>query len=454
MKAQHKPSAFTSSSRGVDANNNRASSFYFAAESKNATASADAKSFARNSTDNINTRFVDDEIINDWQFKAGSVSANEATEQRRPRSQPRNRPVRRPTPLTNPFTAPRMPPPQEEADSTNSDDHSSFSAGKWSEQIGPQHFEPQPMSGSSTSPNRRPHLNKSRSFRTTAEKATAADEEERDEPSQASPHPPRTTSIAEEDAMDIDSPPPPRAENVQKPAKVNSARKYSTEPYRAEWRAGDANGVPLQITGLASSTNGAKDASEVNGSKPAVNATFPSQNGGSEDSEEFRTTFADFTKVEPFAEPRVTGLKSWGDLKSTLPFQSQPSEQVPSEILNPPRPVKPLKFPTIPVAPRVPPSVAGARPSNSSFRKYAQDFNTYMEKWEAFEDEIISHLTARQTDYKTRRMGRGANWLEGGVANYLAELDQDIDVQRKYGNACLEHRKRVAEYMDFRDRVN
>ncbi|KAI0391072.1 hypothetical protein F5Y17DRAFT_471021 [Xylariaceae sp. FL0594] len=466
---QHAPSTFTASSRGLNANSKRSSSFAFAAETKPPAASADPKPFTRHSTDNIDTRFVDDEIVDDWQFTAGSVSASEASEQRRPRSQPRNRPIRRPTPLTNPFTPPRVPPAQAEAQSTNSESHTPFSARNWSEQIGPQHFEPQPTNSSSTSPQRRPHLSKSRSFRTPAGKTSAVNEEEvvnggpqQQSQPQPPPPPPRATSIAEEDAMDIDSPhppppppPPPRAEHAEKPAKVNNARNYSSEPYRAEWRAGDTHGVPLQTTGLASSTNDAKDAPGVNGTKPAaVNPTFPAPNRGSEDSEEFHTTFAEFKNVEPIAEPRRPGLGSFEALKFNLPFQSRPSEQMPNEILNPTPAVKPLKFPTIPVAPRVPPpAVPGMRPSNASFRKYSADFETYMEKWEAFEDEIISHITTRQREYKTRRRLRGVKWLESGAPAYLAELDQDIDVQRKYGNACVEHRKRVAEYMEFRDRI-
>ncbi|KAI1818025.1 hypothetical protein GGS20DRAFT_574560 [Poronia punctata] len=451
MGPQRASSISTASHPRLDANCNRASSFYFAGP-KSPTAEANAKSFTRHSTDNINTRFVDDEIINDWQFKAGSASATEGSAPPRPR-----RPIRRPTPLTSPLTTPfppREPPPQA-GDSPNSDEPGSFSAGKWSEKIGPQHFEPQPMASSSTSPSRRPNLRKTKSFKTNPAKATVADESEGEGLQQESPTAPKVpaAAVAEDDAMDIDSPPPKKAaEDVQKPAKVNTARKYSTEPYRAEWRAGDANGASAESSGLASSTNGAKDVSGVNDSKPAGNTTFPSYNMGSEDTEEFQTTFADFKKVEPFAEPAPTGLKSWQDVKSTLPFPSKPSEQIPVEVIDPSL-SRPLTFPTVPVAPRPPQIVAGTRPSNLSFRKYSQDFNTYMDKWEVFEDEIVTHIATRQKEYKQRRSRRGPNWLEECAGSYLCELDQDLGVQRKHADACAEHRRRIAEYIDFRDRV-
>ena len=151
-------------------------------------------------------------------------------------------------------------------------------------------------------------------------------------------------------------------------------------------------------------------------------------------------------------EPSPKGLGSFEDLKSTLPFKSQPSEQIPLDIKPP---GGPLEFPPPPVAPRLPPTmgVAGLRPNNSSFRKYAHDFNNYMDKWEVFNSKVITHFSTRQGEFSSRRLRRGANWLEDGVRDYLTELDQDLDVQKKHLDACAEHRKRVAEYMDFRDRV-
>ncbi|KAI0421193.1 hypothetical protein F5X98DRAFT_361454 [Xylaria grammica] len=449
---QHTPSNFTMTNNGeINANDNGASSFSFPNAPNATSTGVGHKPFSRNSTENINTRFVDDEMLEDWQFKAGSASANEAAAPSRPRPPSRTRPTRRPLskpPL--PARASQVQPAQEMPDETKAGNQG-FSAGVWNEQIGPQHFEPQSTNSASTSPTRRASSRRSKSFKMTAGTAAVVDEEDsewyQDAP-QPSPGPPPMMP----DAMDIDTPPAEKAKPIPKPAEVNSARTYFAEPHRKDWRAGDVNGVASKSAGPTTSLNGTKgDFSET---KRAQGATekVPSQHLGSEDTEEFRTTFSDFKKVEPFMDPSPSGLKSFADLKSTLPFESQPSEQIPLEIKPP---VGLLEFPIPPVAPRLPPtvSVLEVRPNMPTYRKYIQDFYNYMEKWEVFDDKVLTHFATRQAEFKSRRSRRGANWLEDGASEYLTEIDQDLDVQKKHHHACAEHRKRIAEFMEFRDRV-
>ncbi|KAI8949752.1 hypothetical protein F4801DRAFT_590904 [Xylaria longipes] len=452
-KKQHTSHDITASNRKVDANCNRASSFNLSDGLNTARADAGFKTFTRNSAENINTRFVDLEEIDDWQFKAGSASANEATVPPRSRPQSRNRPTHRQKTFPNP-TFPTPMPKAQEAPAINSNEQG-FSAGMWNKQIGPQHFEPQSSNSASTSPTRRVPLRKSKSFKMTAGTAAVVDEEESEECQDA--HPSVGPASAVPDAMDIDTPPVEKMEKIPNPVEVNSARKYSTEPYREDWRAGDVNSVTSNAGGAAPSTNGTnQNLPETNDAQPKVGATNSSpQHGGSEDSEEFRTTFSEFKNVEPFVDPSPSGLKSFADLKSTLPFESRPSEQIPSDIKPPAGPAGPLEFPHPPVAPRLPPTmgVASLRPNNTSFKKYAENFHNYMEKWEAFNDKVLAHFVTRQEEFKSRRLRRGVNWLEEGVAEYLTELDQDLDVQKKYADACAEHRKRIAQFGEFRDRV-
>lgn len=432
----------------VDVDANSASSFAFGDGPGLAKNGAGYNTFTRNSTENINTRFVDDEMEDEWQFKAGSASANEATTPSRPRPQSRNRLSRRQTPLSK-TTLPNQVPEVQEAPDRLKTGANGFSAGVWNEQIGPQHFEPQSTNSTSTSPTRRTASRRSKSFKMTAGTAAVVDEESE------SPNDEPGPSFSVPDAMDIDTPPTEKAKGAAKPAQADSARTYFTEPHRPDWRAGDINSVTSKPSGPASSTDGARDdSSRINGHRPTVGATDhpPSKHVGSEDTEDLLATFNEFKKVEPFLEPSPKGLGSFEDLKSTLPFKSQPSEQIPLDIKPP---GGPLEFPPPPVAPRLPPTmgVAGLRPNNSSFRKYAHDFNNYMDKWEVFNSKVITHFSTRQGEFSSRRLRRGANWLEDGVRDYLTELDQDLDVQKKHLDACAEHRKRVAEYMDFRDRV-
>ncbi|KAI0432559.1 hypothetical protein F5Y09DRAFT_141050 [Xylaria sp. FL1042] len=447
---QSHPSPNITTSYGkVNADGARVSSFGFHDRPNTAGVGTGYSTFARNSTENINTRFVDDEMADDWQFKAGSVSANEATTPSKTRPQSRNRPTARKTPLSKPPLPTRMPQGQELPDDVKAGSQR-FSAGAWNEQIGPQHFEPQSSNSTSTSPTRRANLRKSRTFKMTAGTAAVVDEES-ESPLEDPDHP-----FTVPDAMDIDTPPTEKTRVTPKSVQANSARPYFAEPHRPDWRAGDINGVASKTAGLASGTDSTKeDSSTTNGTQPAVNVKDHPQpkHVGSEDTEEFHSTFSDFKKVEPFMEPPPSGLGSFADLKSNLPFTSQPSEHIPLDNAIPPGGL--LEFPPPPVAPRLPPTmgVAGLRPNNSSFKKYAQDFNNYVEKWEAFNNKVLAHFSTRQEEFKLRRLRRGANWLEDGVPNYIIEMDQDLDVQKKYLDACAEHRKRLAEYMDFRDRV-
>ncbi|KAI0490015.1 hypothetical protein F4859DRAFT_509593 [Xylaria cf. heliscus] len=441
---------YMTSNEKVNANCNRASSFNFSDGLNTARTDAGFKTFTRNSAENINTRFVDLEELDDWQFKAGSASANEATAPPRSRPQSRTRPAHRQKTFPKPTFSTPMPEAQE-VPVMNSGEQG-FSAGMWNEQIGSQHFEPQSSNSASTSPTRRAPLKKSKSFKMTAGTAAVVDEESEDCEDVHRPFTVPTSTIP--DAMDIDTPPAEKTERVPDPVEVNSARKYSTEPYREDWRAGDINGVASKTGGPTTSTNGTNgNPTETNDTQSKVGATNnPPQHGGSEDSEEFRTTFSDFKNVEPFVDPTPSGLKSFADLKSTLPFESRPSEQIPLD-MKPPTGL--LEFPHPPVAPRLPPTmgVAGLRPNTSSFKKYAENFDTYMEKWEVFNNKVLAHFVTRQEEFTLRRSRRGVHWLEESVDDYLTEMDQDLDVQKKYSDAYAEHRKRVAQFKEFRERV-
>ncbi|KAJ2985095.1 hypothetical protein NUW58_g5718 [Xylaria curta] len=429
-QSQHALHYLTINNGKVVANSKRVYSFNFSDGVNAANTSASYKSFARNSAENINTRFVDDDVLDDWQFKAGSASANEATTASKPRPPSRNRPNRRQTPLSKPTLSTPMPEAPDVLGETNTRTQG-FSAGAWSEQIGPQHFEPQSSKSASTSPTRRAPPKKPKSFKMTAGTAAVVDDdesEERQDVRRYSPGPTPGPASMAPDAMDIDTPPADKTEEIPEPVKVNGARKYSTEPYRADWRAGDVNGVASKTAGPPLGTAAAKnDISETKGAQPIVDATknCSLRHGGSEDSEEFRTTFSEFKNVEPFMDPSPSGLKSFADLRSTLPFESRPSEQIP---LDTKPPVGPLE-------------------------KYAQDFGHYMDKWEIFNDKVLAHFTTRQEKFKLRRSQRGAKWLEDCVPDYITEVDQDLDVQKKHTDACVEHRKRIAEFMEFRDRV-
>ncbi|KAK7956177.1 DnaJ domain-containing protein [Apiospora aurea] len=430
------------------------SSFTFTSDpSTSAQSPGQAQFSANGSSENINTKFVDDQNEDGWEFKAGGPSAGSPTPSRKgSRSGSRigrspARPVPRPRHATNP-----MPATQESEEEVSK---AGFSAGEWSEKIGPQHFVPQPTKSVPGSPTRRaPSRKNSKPVKMTMGTAGLVEDEESSSSDGWREIPPTPTGVDSPNAMDIDPP-----GEWRRYAKGTS--QWGTRP---EWRAGHVEGaappVPPRPTSTIEAANatGAGRGDMHSNSVPASANPFAAPVGGSEDSEEFLTTFADFKKCEPFAEPAPTGLKSFADLKSTLPFDSKPSETIPLE-RDQPVGVS-LDFPTPPVAPRLPPTMAvpSIRPNVATFRKYAQDFGNYMDKWEVFNQKVLDHFVARQEQYKLRRQQLGLAWLDsaqgGDIARiYQNEVEQDHEVRKKWSQWCDEHQSRMREYVAFRDRV-
>lgn len=337
-----------------------------------------------------------------------------------------------------------------------------FFAGEWNEKIGPQHFVPQPNKSAPGSPTRRaPSRKNSKPVKMTMGTAGLVEDEESSSSDGWREVPPTPSGTDSPNAMDID---PPETGEATPKAPAKGVRNIHVEPSRPEWRAGNVEGAPPPVPPRPTSTIEAANGlvtgqSEMQSSSaPASANPFAAPVGGSEDSEEFRTTFADFKKCEPFAEAPPTGLKSFADLKSTLPFDSRPSETIPLEREQPVG--GSLDFPTPPVAPRLPPTMAvpSIRPSVTQFRKYAQDFGNYMDKWEIFNQKVLDHFIARQEQYKLRRQHLGLAWLDSNQGGdnarlYQNEVEQDHEVRKKWAQWCDEHQSRMREYVTFRDRV-
>ncbi|KXJ92195.1 hypothetical protein Micbo1qcDRAFT_233495 [Microdochium bolleyi] len=410
------------------------------------------------SADNINMTFVPEEGSSSWQFTAGGANDGSSSSNK-PRSQSTGRPVRRATgsraakQQTSSDPSPRASPQPQQPDG--------FSPGEWTEKISSQHFVPQPTGSAAASPTRRGTGKKAKPVRKTTGTAGLVDSDD-SEGWQEIPKP-ASNGFDSPIAMDIDTPPPHNPEGPTL-ARSDSARKIPVEPSRPDWRAGSANVPGTSYVSLPSS----EDVSATSGlaatttspapALPPKISLFAPQHGGSEDSEEFRTTLSDLKQTEPFMDPPATGLKSFADLQSTLPFQSRASSQIPLEKKEP----VPLEFPTAPVAPRLPPTVAvaGIRPNMAAWRKYATDFNHYMEKWEIFNGKVVEHFRQRQVITTKRRERSGTGWLESTtttgsdpVTEYMSELHQDWDVRRKWMDACSDHKDRVREFYEFRERM-
>ncbi|KAH8680887.1 hypothetical protein BX600DRAFT_504636 [Xylariales sp. PMI_506] len=445
-------------------------SFNFTAGPETPGKTAGQKRFASTSAENINTKFVDDENVEGWEFKAGGDPSSESyTPSSKLRSQSSSRLGRRsPTKMARQTRTAQKSAEDEPSTQRDSDDASrpGFSAGEWSEKIASHHFFHQPSNASASPTRRTPSRRNTRPVkRTMGGSAGLVDDDENSSAEGWQDIPTHNSSgNASPMAMDIDTPPVERNSDIPKMSQENGARKIHVEPTRPEWRPGNiTESAPVPPPRPAVNPDAA--ALPYTG-KPGIQSTpapsnpqpFANVNGGSEDSEEFRASFSDFKKVEPIADPIPTGLQSFADMKTTLPFESRPSEHMPHDIGQPA--AAPLEFPTAPVAPRLPPTMAvsGIRPSHGQWRKYFQEFCIYEEKWETFNQKVLTHFSARQAEYSKRCQKHGRTWLDGvpGVDSasiYLTELEQDQEVRRQWIKACEDHQTRIREFLKFRDRA-
>ncbi|KAM0563240.1 hypothetical protein ACHAPJ_000958 [Fusarium lateritium] len=426
--------------------------------------SPDHHRFSRRSTDDINTSFVEEEDATGWEFNAGGAEQDSPT---KPRKSGRRSPGKRPT--VSGKSTPSFVSDSERPDSAKPE--SAFNPAGWD--FGPQTFVPQPSKSvsptrSTRTGSRKPKASRKQSHATLVDDSSSEEEilewrgrKVQEEPSAAeSPQamdidtPPASTSVPPPRPPKIHSPQPgeatPSPQSAQPPHQApqptvanqapgaapmsNPARNINVEPSRPEWRPGNVEGV-----------NGNEQRAE-SPKKP-----FNPNNVGSEDSEEFRASFADLRNVAPFAQ-QSSGLKSFSDLKDTLPFESKPAPQIPMKLPK----VHPLIFPSAPTAPQIPTAVAvnGAQPSVLSWEAYVKEFENYLKQWDNFNAQVVDHFATRKSHIARTREEKGYAFLEtrgdADIQEYYNWLEQDMDVRRRWTAACEEHEQRFREFMAFR----
>lgn len=384
--------------------------------------------FSRNSADNINTRFVADESdATNWQFNAGSP-VDEAGRPAMPRSKSGSRVGRQSSFRAQSFQAPAAEPASEGGPTQNS----SFNPDEWSEKIGPQIFQTSATQKANTARPIRNPSKKPKPVRMTTGTAGMVESDEsssgQDDNFKKPTTPGNTNGISETaspNAMDIDPP--------MDYLSAKGVRNIPVEPSRPEWRAGDVKGMTPGLT------------------PGAVPHT-----GGSEDTEEFRASLSDLKNVEPFAQ-RPTGLDSFGDLKSTLPFQSGPSGQAPVAQPQPSPKATNLHLPVAPKPPNAPPTFAvpGLKPSAAAWEKYAGEFYRYLTDWHRFNTKFSDHFHARNLE--VQKKVTDPTWVKSrdpsGIQEYLTWAEQDRQVRATWAQACDNHETHVRVFMAHRDKM-
>ncbi|KAL7822938.1 hypothetical protein V8C26DRAFT_418627 [Trichoderma gracile] len=457
-----KPAVEKSSANSVLPN-----SFSFNLDEETFTPSPPRTSKFRKSTsaDGINTTFVEDESSATWQFSAGSGDNNPPPlnrSQSDSRAGRRSPIKRRPVPSSNgPESGAQAP-------------QNGFDAESWNSMFGPQTFAPPPATPkTSVSPTRQGRSTTRKTTRTTRPLAgNAAIVEEYSEEEEryvwtGRKNDPKSAAVDSPQAMDIDppltaspaaahtpSPPPPGAAAASATAfpatppasqpqsqshphpHPTAARNIPVEPSRPEWRPGN-------VTGLAQVYEQAEERKHI-----------PVNLQGSEDSEEFRATFEDLKNVAPFAPPKA-GLKSFTDLKDSLPFESKASSELHLDVPQ----AHPLVFPEPPVAPRLPPTVAvdGVKPNVGSWSKYLEEFEGYLRLWDMFNSQVVDHFATRKSNILHTRASKGYSFLaargDADVVEYHNWVEQDNGVRRRWLAACEEHELRFREFMAFREKM-
>lgn len=394
--------------------------------------SPERKNFARSSVDDINTSFVNDDGRTAWQFNAGGG------EQTKPEPQPVGQDGQGSP--TKPATMPQSEAANTQGQWTQSTD-AAFNADGWNDQFGPQTFVLPLRTNSSASPSKASRTNSRKPKATkpvpgeSAQNAVLVDGSSDEETFTWRG---RNGRAASPQAMDIDSPPVEPAPENSDP-QSNGARNIRVEPSRPEWRSGNFAGV-----------DGSKN--KVPEQKQPVNPNA----GGSEDTEEFKASFADLRNVAPFAS-QGAGLKSFTDLKDNLPFESRPSDEIPIEqkVSAP----QPLSFPDPPQAPRPPLTmgVPNMQTNLPTWEKYVQEFEDYMRRWDTFTGQVTDHFRERRVQVSDLRKAKGYGFLRArGDAEYLEyfrTVQQDNDVRRRWNAACDEHEQRLREFMACREKM-
>ncbi|KAM0277110.1 hypothetical protein ACHAQH_006054 [Verticillium albo-atrum] len=416
-------------------------SFTFAVDDGTFTRTTpEQKRFARSSADDINTSFIDEQGADTWHFNAGSPRTPQQDDPfAKRRAQSGSRTGRR-SPLKRPPPRPAKEPLQAEDEKTA--DEVKFDAEGWSQKIGPQNFAHQPTQNKSSSPTRpsRSNSRKPKSVHPTMGSAGLVNEEssssnEETDGSARQPEPEAATAGSPM-PMDIDPETPPPNPRSAPPSRRDSARNIPVEPSRPEWRPGNVQGMP--------------ETPQPNGVK---RAPFNPNAAGSEDSEDFRASFAELKNVAPFAQ-KPSGLHSFGDLKSELPFESQASERLPIEREKKREPE--LNFPPAPRAPTPPAALAvsGLKPSITTWQKYLVEFQNYLQQWDAFNAQITSHFETRKGQVLEARGSAGYAFLttqgDEGVEEYLSWVRQDKEVRRKWSLACDEHEMRMLDFLKYK----
>ena len=241
-------------------------------------------------------------------------------------------------------------------------------------------------------------------------------------------------SAADEgDAMDIDSTPPAQQQQQDHggtstdTAGTKEPRMYSVPPSTWRQQQQQTNGHPRHAHRGSVGSGEAK----------------------------LNTNLHDLANVEPIARS-ADGLKSFADMSSTLPFDSQAAGSLPTHPLEPHK----LRMPSVPKAPEPPPKL-----TKQSWHAFSETFGAYLQAYHAFNKTMLAHFEARESQAQARMAG-GFAWLEAtgdtsgvltagpsGYGGYMQGVKEDEQVRETWSLGCERHADACKAFEKTRERV-
>ena len=158
--------------------------------------------------------------------------------------------------------------------------------------------------------------------------------------------------------------------------------------------------------------------------------------------------------VAPLA-PSDDGLRNLGDLNTTLPFESRPSNQPVHELSSSSSsaPPPPLLLPHPPKAPPVPENL-----TQTTWERYQAHMGSYMFEWNLFNRKMLDHFVGRQASVadvlKPNWMSAVGNGTERwGYKKYMQDLEEDFRVREHWDVSWEKHRECMRGLGSVRERL-
>jgi hypothetical protein len=153
--------------------------------------------------------------------------------------------------------------------------------------------------------------------------------------------------------------------------------------------------------------------------------------------------------VEPFLpSTNGDGLSGLGDLGANLPFKSASSSSHPTK----PNSVRPLKYPSVPGAPR-PPTML----TETAVTGYFSHMDHYISSFRKYNRTMVNHFAARDAELDNLDEGfirnRGETTKGIGFSSYMKKMKEDQSVMETWKVAQEMHTQAMRQCEEVRNKT-